>query len=159
MASSSPPLFSRDYRRRRFDDFTREILDERRDISTGIRGIQRLVRPELTLHWKRIDTVRYNTLFVIPYAVNMVLIIIFAWFIQHDQDKLKAMSGRLCDSERSMYSVIANGLRHRAQIEENIHLPAIEGNAKNMRAQALLLEADEMDRVSWSLPDCPAIKK
>ena len=102
---------------------------------------------------------RYNTLFVIPYAINMVLIIIFAWIIQVDQAKMKTLNSRLCDGQRSMYAVISHGLRRRAGIEQSISLPRVEGNAKNLRANALLLEAEEMDRVSWSLPNCPAIKK
>lgn len=159
MAANSPPLRAGDHRDHRFDDFIMEILDDGRNIASSIRGIRGTTGAKFTFTRARIDTMRYNTLFVIPYAINMALIIIFAWIIQVDQSKMKALSGRLCDGERSMYAVISHGLRNRAQIEQGIHLPQVEGDAKNLRANALLLEAEEMEHVSWTLPDCPAIKK
>jgi hypothetical protein len=97
---------------------------------------------------------RYNLLFVVPYVVVIVLFVFSTYVLQGDQHKIEVLTTQNCSAQRSMYAVISQGLRRRAKIELNIPLPPIEGNAKKKRADALTVEADEMDHTARTLPNC-----
>lgn len=107
------------------------------------------------------------TFIVIAFLVNFAALLVVSYVLEKQQHVLAYSNSQLlmysttqlCTSERTMLSIMAHGARRQAAVEMGIHLPEVEGEAKLLRANALTLEAAEIDKASATIPNCPPVSQ
>jgi hypothetical protein len=145
MAADSSRVRNGSHRNRGIDDFIDLLLEDGAGVSPRLRSLCKLIGIQRPAPWARLETMRFNLLLLVPYVILFAVVIFCSWVIQRDQDQIRAFAVQQCVAERRMYAVISDGLRTRAKI---VRSPA--------DAHELLLEAQEMERISGSLENCTA---
>lgn len=97
---------------------------------------------------------RFHFLFLIPYVVLLVVIVVSVAMLQRDQEAIRdvnhrqaAAEHRLCEVQRQSYAVIARGMRKRGELAAALKYPRYGAE--------LRVEADEIERISRELQSCP----